>query len=55
MALLALKGIVSDFPKELRDKVEICRKQLKEAVESDKDAGRIALALVSLEYTQEDN
>ena len=55
IALLALKGMISEFPKEMQDKIEVCRKQLKEAVESDKDAGRIALALVSLEYTQEDN
>ena len=55
IALLALKGMISEFPKEMQDKIEVCRKQLKEAVESDKDTGRIALALVCLEYTQEDS
>ena len=55
IALLALKGMISEFPKEMQDKVESCRKQIVDTVESEKDAGRIALALVGLEYSQEDN
>jgi hypothetical protein len=54
-AQLILKGMISEFPKEMQDRVEICRKQIKETVESDAEAGRIALALVGFEYSTEDN